>query len=509
MTSWSGYENHVRVGIDWSIVPANPTHADTSVKVTWRYYVDTDGYTFDDDETLHESATGWGGTDDGFHNGSSGAAILVGTHAETYGISANSGSVSASCSLSGVYNGATPSHSVTVNLPNQPPPSVTVPSSDLNPNFSNNTDTTLDVSWSLPSDNGGATVDYFQLEVDDSSGYGSPAYNESNLPHATVHVTGLTPNTYYYARVRAHNSAGWGAWTVADGNFDNTLPGPPLTPGVPSMSSRTQTSLTWAWTPANSQGGGAVTYTVQMSATSDFAVIEQQTTTTGTSVVLTGLAPGSTHYLRVWATNSVGSSSTTPAGEATTLPALVYNDSGDFATLVNNLAHAVGDKLVHLGNSMTRCHTTLVSFTENATTYLTMPTLVADHGADAPTYLGGSTWDNMQINYPGTYLLELGITIDETHASTSAGYVGPAIYVNGVDRVAPDDDKVGIFERWPSPNGSVSGAERVLSIVRRLDEGDTVGWGVFMNANNGQTSTPTADNGGGVHAYCRVTMIGF
>lgn len=505
MTSWGGYDGHLRVGIDWTISPSSPSHSDTSVSVTWRYYVDTDGWNFDDDETLHESATNWGGTADGFHNGSSGSAILVGTHQETYGISYNSGNVSASANLTGAYNGATPSHSVTVSLPNRP---VATPSNGEGVTASSITTSSALLSWGAPDDNGGADVDEYELQVSTGSGFSSPAYDVtfSETGSASHTATGLNANTTYYARVRAHNSAGWGDWTSSTACKFTTSAGTPSTPLSLAYSTRSQTTMTVTWRASSTNGGGSITYTVECSPASDFSVSELVGNPTDTTYEFTGLTPDTPYYFRVKAVNSGGTSGWSSLLTEATLATNTYSDDGDLMTMIQNFASAVADKFVHLGTFVHRGRTTETVWPNAVTTYPWMNVQVGSlcTQPDPPTWNSGASNGVTQIviNYPGTYLIE--------YAQRFPGNVGgdfeQLIYVNSAPAPLSTSGKGGTSQPVKVATNE-HGAMRTISCVRKLGVGDTVGFGIFNN--EGASDNDSTANNSDLFCWARVTMIGF
>ena len=100
----------------------------------------------------------------------------------------------------------------------------------------------LELSWLQP-DNNGAAIQNYRVQWDTNSSFSSPdATTTTNRTHT---VTGLTDGTAYYARVRARNSAGNGAWS----NTDSAAPETPLDPSPtpPTQRHRFTSSQTWQW----------------------------------------------------------------------------------------------------------------------------------------------------------------------------------------------------------------------------------------------------------------------
>jgi subtilisin family serine protease len=99
-------------------------------------------------------------------------------------------------------------------------------------------------------------------------------------------------------------------------------PPPPQPPAAPVLSSpangatNISTSPTLSWAAST----GAVSYGVQVSTAPDFSTTVTNTSVTGTSITLSGLANGTTYYWRVNATNSVGTSAWSTTRSFTTAP---------------------------------------------------------------------------------------------------------------------------------------------------------------------------------------------
>lgn len=329
MTNWGDYDSHIRVGIDWSISPANPSHSDTSVKVTWQFYVGVN-QTFDDDETLVASGTGFGATSTGFHNGlASGGSKLVWTHSETYDIDYNSGNVSASCHITGAYNGSGASNSVTVNLPNRPKAAPSHPTWD-DPDITAITQTTANMHGVWGNDNGGDPANTMECQVAKDSGFTTGAF-KTDSGTAVVDVTGLTASTTYYARLRTQNSIGWSDWsgtrsfTTADPPAaSQTAPNAPVM-NTPAVISQSQINTSWS-TPAN--GGAALDdVDTQIALDSGFTNVigDWDPSSWGNSLAWISLTPSTTYYFRVRAHNSIGWSAWSAGVSATTNAAASSN----------------------------------------------------------------------------------------------------------------------------------------------------------------------------------------
>lgn len=158
-----------------------------------------------------------------------------------YGSATN---VSVSASWSGVeYWGATLSASESYSVPARP---VYPPSAPGTPTVSAVEVETATLSWTAPSATNGSAVDYYQVQVDDDPAFGSPVISTTDTasPYA---ATGLPPGTVLKARVRAHNSAGYGAWS-GTATFE-TLSGAKVRIGGVWVNAKAHVRVGGAWVP--------------------------------------------------------------------------------------------------------------------------------------------------------------------------------------------------------------------------------------------------------------------
>ncbi len=168
--------------------------------------------------------------------------------------------------------------------------------------------TQVDLSWSAPASDGGATITGYKVyqSTDDAS------YSEVATPSGTTQtITSLTNGTTYYFKVAAVNSVGTGTQTSSVSAV------PATTPGLPQSlaATRGDTQVALSWSAPSSTGGTAVTgYKVYQS--TDDASFTEVATPSGTSHTVTSLTNGTTYYFKVAAVNAVGTGSQTSSESA-------------------------------------------------------------------------------------------------------------------------------------------------------------------------------------------------
>ncbi len=183
--------------------------------------------------------------------------------------------------------------------------------------------TEIDLAWTAPSDNGGAAITGYKIEVspDGTSDWTTLVANTGGTGTTHSH-TGLTAGTTRHYRVSAINASGTGAASgTASATTATTAPGAPTDLTATADGS---TEIDLAWTAPSDNGGGAITgYKIEVSpdGTSDWTTLVANNT--GTTYSHTGLSAGTTRHYRVSAINANGTgnaSGTANATTATTVP---------------------------------------------------------------------------------------------------------------------------------------------------------------------------------------------
>lgn len=318
--AWGSWNGHLRVGIDVEQSPSNVTHSTTSVKVTVRYYVQTDGWNFSDSQTLNLSGSIGGSVN--FTNNMTGVNqyMRIATRSQNVSLSYSSrASRTYRATLSGAYNGATPAKSRGYTAPYRP---AAKPDAPFGLSVSNIDSDGGRLSWNSP-DNNGDGLDNVHIQMDNSSSFGSPALSHYNGSWKTAHTTNSGGRaTKYYFRVRAHNSKGWGNWSgVRSFTTAATVPDRPARPVITSITSDSAV-VGYGNLPSNG-GSGFTMWQFQVATDSGFANIVRSvddTTNPTTGYGLgSGLTRATTHYVRSRAQNSIGPSSWSPTATFTTL----------------------------------------------------------------------------------------------------------------------------------------------------------------------------------------------
>ena len=187
--------------------------------------------------------------------------------------------------------------SVTVNVTDVDEP----PGKPRAPTVSSDGQTSLNVSWSAPSNDGPPITDYDVQYREGSSGGFTDAGHSDSATMTTV--SGLDPATCYQVQVLAKNAEGTGDWSDSGSGCTTSLtaPGPvqdlSVTPG--------NGSLRISWEEPSSNGGSPITmYRLQYRSDSDsWPVIGSSLGATIRGYLLTGLTNGTEYHVRVRACN--------------------------------------------------------------------------------------------------------------------------------------------------------------------------------------------------------------
>ena len=196
--------------------------------------------------------------------------------------------------------------------------------------------TTINLAWTAPTDDGGASITGYRIEV---SPNGTSSWTDlvANNTTTTYSHTGLTAGTTRHYRVSAINSVGTGTASSTANATAATVPGAP-TGLTATASGSTRINLTWT---APSDGGSVITgYKIEVSSNdgTSWSNREANTNSTSTSYAHTGLSAGTTRYYRVSAINSAGTGAASSTANATT-----GTDTGPLVLTVRAVSATVTD----------------------------------------------------------------------------------------------------------------------------------------------------------------------
>jgi len=183
---------------------------------------------------------------------------------------------------------------------------------------------TVDLSWGAPSDNGGASITGYQIEVspNGTSGWKDLVSNaDSDATQYSHH--NLSPDTTRHYRVRAINSAGSGA----SSNVVSATTAPAVTVTVPdapislSAAPSGSTTINLSWNAPSNNGGASISgYQIEVSSNvrTGWIDLESNTNSGATGYSHTNLSPNTTHHYRVSAIKTAGSGVSSNVVSATT-----------------------------------------------------------------------------------------------------------------------------------------------------------------------------------------------
>lgn len=176
------------------------------------------------------------------------------------------------------------------------------PASPTAPTITPVSDTKVAVSWTAPSDDGGAAVTGYVVTVLRAGAVVATVTASADAASATV--DGLARGTAYTARVAAVNATGAGAPSPESAAVA-TLDVPSTPASVTAALSGTR-GVEVTWSAPSATGGSPITGYIVTVRAGETVVATRQVT--ATSVSIDALAPGTTVVAEVVAVNAVGSS---------------------------------------------------------------------------------------------------------------------------------------------------------------------------------------------------------
>jgi hypothetical protein len=187
--------------------------------------------------------------------------------------------------------------------------------------------------------NGGSTTAVFDYSTSSSfTTFTTVTAAQSPLTengYITAAITGLSPVTTYYVRIRVTNS--FGSSTSSSGSFTSAAGAPSATIGTANGGSSNGTTATVGGTV--SWNGASTAVVVQYSTNSGFSSFTEVAATpspvtaqsVSVSASLSGLTLGTTYFARIKATNSIGTTLSGSVSFTTSaLPTVVLNATTNF-----------------------------------------------------------------------------------------------------------------------------------------------------------------------------------
>ena len=187
--------------------------------------------------------------------------------------------------------------------------------------------TSLDVTWTAPTNTGPAIASYdLQYRAGTSGNFTN---GPQNVTGTSAAIGSLAADTSYEVQVRATNAEGDGDWSVAGTGRTTATSAPGAPTGLTATASGT-TQIDLSWSAPASTGGSAITgYNIEVSSDAGANWTDQvaNTNSTATTYAHTGLASGDTRHYRVSAINTNGAGTASNVDSATTVqvPAAVSN----------------------------------------------------------------------------------------------------------------------------------------------------------------------------------------
>ena len=178
--------------------------------------------------------------------------------------------------------------------------------------------TSLDVTWTAPTNTGPAIASYdLQYRAGTSGNFTN---GPQNVTGTSAAIGSLAADTSYEVQVRATNAEGDGDWSVA-GTGRTTATSAPGAPTGLTATASGSTAINLSWTAPGSTGGSAITgYKIESSSDggSSWSDLVANTSNTTTTYAHTGLAAGDTRHYRVSAINANGAGDPSNVDSATT-----------------------------------------------------------------------------------------------------------------------------------------------------------------------------------------------
>jgi prepilin-type N-terminal cleavage/methylation domain-containing protein len=313
------------------------------------------------------------------------------------------------------------------------------------------------MSFSSPTDDGGAAIDAYRGTCTSSNG-GLTRTNTNTASPVTV--TGLTLGKEYTCSAAAHNSTGWGAETTSTSPL--SIMSPPDAPSITGITGGVA-SLTVAYTLGESNGGSDIA-SVEYSLDSGAWVAFSGATSPQT---ITGLTAGSTYSVRIRSLNATQTSTASSAvsGSAYSAPDAPAITSITGGSSLLTVAYTLGAS--NGGSAVTSVEYSLDS-----------GAWVAFSGATSPQTITGLTAGS-------TYSVRIRSVNAAAPSAASSAVSGSAYSAPDAPAITSITGGSSLLTVAYTP-GASNGGSAVTSVEYSLDSG---AWVAFSGATSPQTIT--------------------
>jgi len=215
--------------------------------------------------------------------------------------------------------------SATPTTSSKPPSKFTVPNAPTGLTATTSSPIQIDLVWNVPTNDGGSQITGYKIDVKTGTGaYITLKENTGSTARTYTHAERTTGTTYTY-KVYAINSVG----TSGPSNEVSATPAasstPPVSKTKPSQPSSlvatavSQNQINLSWKLPTNDGGEPISgYKIEASEVAGNYQVLSQNAGKNTAYSHTGLKPGTSYYYRVYAINSIGTSSSFADASATT-----------------------------------------------------------------------------------------------------------------------------------------------------------------------------------------------
>src|SRR5574337_1362709 len=199
--------------------------------------------------------------------------------------------------------------------------SPTAPSQPTGLTATSTSSSQINLSWTVPSNNGGSAITGYKIERSTNAGSTWSTLVANTASSSTTYSnTGLGSNTSYSYRVSAINSVGTSQVSNTASATTGTVTTAPQPPTGLTASSVSSSQINLSWTAGNNGGSAITGYKIERSTDggSTWSTISANTGSTATTYSDTGLVPDTTYTYRVSEINAIGTSAPSDTATATT-----------------------------------------------------------------------------------------------------------------------------------------------------------------------------------------------